>query len=287
MSRPVTVPLIVAVTATVIVAAALAWGSHRWTVETEDVRTRLRAGRIAVEPASVDFRVLDSLPAPVQRFLGTVLKDGRPMLTAVHLRHTGTFNTGKSAEQWKSFRSDQLVILNRPGFDWSSRIAIVPGVPIRVRDAFVAGEGILHATLSGLITVADNRGAAMAEGELMRFLAEAMWYPTVLLPGQGVAWEAIDDRSARATLSDGPLRATLLFTFDDNGLVESVYADARGRMVGDSLVPTPWRGRFWNYEERNGMVVPLDGEVAWLIDGVAAPYWRGHIDDIVHEFRNE
>jgi hypothetical protein len=33
------------------------------------------------------------------------------------------------------------------------------------------------------------------------------------------------------------------------------------------------------------MVVPLDGEVAWLLpDEGAKPYWRGYITEIDYEF---
>jgi hypothetical protein len=72
---------------------------------------------------------------------------------------------------------------------------LLPGLPVRVHDAYVAGEGRLHATLLALITLADLRGTReMAEGELMRFLAEAPWYPTALLPSQGVRWEAAGER---------------------------------------------------------------------------------------------
>ena len=41
--------------------------------------------------------------------------------------------------------------------------------------------------------------------------------------------------------------------------------EARGRTVDGEVVPTPWQGRFWNYDERGGMWVPLAGEVAWLL----------------------
>src|SRR3712207_6139748 len=69
--------------------------------------------------------------------------------------------------------------------------AVMPGLPVRVHDAYVAGEGILHASLLGLFPVVDMRGTSdVAEGELMRFFAEAAWYPTALLPSQGVRWEA-------------------------------------------------------------------------------------------------
>jgi hypothetical protein len=49
------------------------------------------------------------------------------------------------------------------------------------------------------------------------------------------------------------------------------------------VVPAPWHGRFWNYEERGGMLVPLDGEVAWLLPEGEKPYWRSHITEIHYD----
>jgi hypothetical protein len=161
---------------------------------------------------------------------------------------------------------------------------MLPGLPVWVHDAYLAGEGVLHASVLGLFTVVDMSGTReVAKGELMRFFAEAAWYPTALLPSQGVRWEAKDDRSAHATLEEGDITLTMLFTFDEQGLIDTVHAEARGRAVGDEIVPTPWRGRFWNYEERGGMLVPLDGEVAWLLPEGEKPYWRGHITEIRYQ----
>jgi Family of unknown function (DUF6920) len=94
----------------------------------------------------------------------------------------------------------------------------------------------------------------------------------------------VDDRSARATLEEGDIFITMLFTFDEEGLIDAVRAESRGRAVGGEVVPTPWRGRFRNYEERGGMRVPLDGEVALLPPEGEKPYWRGHITEISYEF---
>jgi hypothetical protein len=228
---------------------------------------------------------MEDLPAPVRRYFRAVLEEGRPMVAGVRVRHAGTFNMGETEDRWKPFASDQRVVTRRPGFDWNGRVAMMPGLPVRVHDTYLAGEGILHASLLGLFSVADTRGTGdVAEGELMRFFAEAAWYPTALLPSQGVRWEAKDDRSAYATLEEGDITLTMLFTFDEQGLIDIVHAEARGRAVGDEIVPTPWRGRFWNYEERGGMLVPLDGEVAWLPPEGKKPYWRGHITEIRYRF---
>lgn len=268
-----------------LVALALACGSHRWQSATTAMRVALEGARRPIEPSHYDVRELAGLPAPVQRYFRAALQDGQVMISAVSVAHAGTFNTSETGEQWKPFTSTQRVITQRPGFDWEGRIAMLPGLTVRVHDAYIAGEGILHATLFGLVSLVNLRGTPeVAQGELMRFLAEAAWYPTALLPSQGVRWEAVDETSAKATLRDGDTSLTLRFRFNENSLIESVRAEARGRTVGGTVVPTPWEGRWSDYELRDGMRVPTAGEVAWLLPEGPKPYWRGRMTQIDYEF---
>jgi hypothetical protein len=269
----------------VLLLGAWLYGAYRWNTVTQGLQARLNAARSPVRPQTVDFRELEGLPAPISRYFRTVLEDGQPMVSSVHVRHTGTFNMGEGAEDnWKPFTSAQVVVTKRPGFDWNGRVAMMPGLPVRVHDSYAAGKGVLRASLLGLFTVVDMHGTGeVAEGELMRFFAEAAWYPTALMPSQGVHWEAAGDHSAYATLEEGDHTVRMRFTFDERGLIDTVHAEARGRAVGGEIVPTPWYGHFWNYQERGGMLVPLDGEVAWLPPEGAKPYWRGHITAISFE----
>lgn len=268
-----------------IIVIALAFGAFHWKVGSRVLRDGLTTARVSIEPKVIDFSELEGLPAPVQRYFRLALKEGMPMVTGARVHHRGTFNMGQTTDQWKPFRSDQMVVTNRPGFDWDGRISMLPGLTVRVHDAYVAGEGTLHAAVLGLFTVADLRGGReIAEGELMRFFAEAAWYPTALLPSQGVTWEAVSSNSARASLVDGAIRITMLFSFNKDGVIESVRADARGRTVGSRTIPTPWEGRFWNYQIRQYMYVPQDGEAAWILPEGAKPYWRGNLTAISYEF---
>lgn len=263
---------------------ALAYGRWHWRSGTRALRGRLEAARIAIEPRVFAATELEELPAPVQRYFRAVLREGQPIVAAASLEHSGTFNTDETGAAWKPFKSRQRVVTRRPGFDWDARIAMVPGLTVLVHDAYVAGEGLLRARILGLLPLAEERATpAVAQGELMRFLAEAPWYPTALLPSQGVRWEAIDERSARATLVDGAVTVTLRFDFGADGLIASVSAPARPRTVSGVTVPTPWRARVWNYAERNGMRVPLEGEVSWQLAQGAAPYWRGRMTAVTYE----
>lgn len=253
---------VLAVLASLIaIGLALAFGGWRWQRETAAVRERLRSAVEAPSVARFDASELDGLPDPVARWFRLVLRDGQPIVTGVRVWHVGEFDMGGGTPDWRPFTSDQIVVTRRPGFDWDARIRVAPGLVVRVRDAYVGGEG-----------------------ELMRFMAEAAWYPTALLPSQGVRWEAVDDRHAHATLVDGQVALTLTFVFGDDGLVESVRAEARGRAVDGRIVPTPWLGRFRDWQTRNGMRVPLEGEVAWILPTGERPYWRGRIVAIDHTF---
>ncbi len=275
---------IVAIGLAVLVAAALAVGSWRWRARTEALVAQLDAAMVPADVASVEPEALAGLPAPVRRYLDLVLPLERPAIERVRIAHTGTFDMGGAAPNWRPFTSVQEVRTSRPGFVWDARIGMAPGLRAHVHDAYVAGEGVLHATLAGLVTVMHQPSTReLAQGEALRYLAETPWYPSALLPGHGITWEPLDDDRAVAVLDDGDVVVRLAFAFGDDGLVAGVHADARYREVDGEQVATPWAGRFWDYQRCDGVLVPIEGEVAWVLADGARPYWRGTIERIAFD----
>jgi hypothetical protein len=94
------------------------------------MHAKLEAERLPIDPATYDSRELDGLPAPVQRYFRAVIEDGQPIVSAVSVEHTGTFNKSEADEQWKAFTSTQRVITKRPGFDREARVAVTPGMTV-------------------------------------------------------------------------------------------------------------------------------------------------------------
>lgn len=277
--------ILVVTVALIVVAAVILYAQFRWKSGTRELRHQLDAARRPIAPKVFTNVELANLPGPVKRYFGAALASGQSIVSAVRVEHSGTFNMDAVAENWKPFTSTQFVVTHRPGFDWDARIAMVPGVPVYVHDAYVAGIGMLQASVFGVVSMARLRGSGeVARDELMRFFAEAAWYPTALLPSQGVRWDAVDDDSARATLKDDAITLTLLFRFNQEGLIDTVFAETRGQMVGDTVTHTPWECRLWNYAVRDGMRVPLDGEAVWVTPTGKKPYWRGHIHQLSYEF---
>jgi hypothetical protein len=270
-----------------LVGAGLIWyGQWRWGNATQQLVTSMQAARLPLQVSVFNAQELEGLPIPVQRFFRAAMREGQPMIAAVHMQHTGMFNMGEQQDQWKPFTSTQDVDTRPPGFVWNGAVAMLPGVSVRVHDAYVRGQGLLHPAVLGLFSLTKLQGTGdIAQGEFLRYLAEAAWYPTALLPNQGVRWEAVDDHSARAYLADGPVSANMLFRFGGDHLIESIYVQARGRTVGNAVVMTPWEGKWSNYaEQEGGLRVPMQGEVAWLTPEGRKPYWRGTVKQLRYTF---
>jgi hypothetical protein len=221
---------------------------------------------------------LEGLPDPVRRYLETVLNEGRPYVRSVRLEQAGELRLGDTRWSWRPMTATGHYRVDPPGFVWSGTVRALPFVPVTVLDRYDRGAGVLRARLLSTVTVADvGPDEDMNEGELVRFLAEAVWFPTALLPAEGVEWEAVDDRSARATVADGGNTASVTFHFDDRDLVERVTAE-RYRQEADDHAP--WTGRFRAYEERDGMTVPTEAEVEWNLPDGDRPYWRAEVGRI-------
>lgn len=277
--------LILALLLVTIAVAVHFVGQASWRSSLQSLQAELTSGKVAPQVKTYSIQELEGVPEPVQRYFQTVLNDGQALIRHVRIKHRGSFNMGETDNNWQPFTSDQLVATYPRGFIWDASIRMAPLMTVSVVDAYVAGRGVLEAKLFGLITVMKQpQSPELDQGELLRFFAETAWYPTALLPSQGVEWQAVDASRATATLADRGTIVSLTFTFNESGLIESVRSDDRFRAANGKQIATPWEGRFWDYVERDGMLVPNAGEVAWLLPEGSRPYWRGDIADIHYEY---
>jgi hypothetical protein len=246
------------------------------------LRQRLDAATV-MPPAAFSAMDVAELPDPVERFFRHVLREGQPILRSVTLDTAGEFQTGTRVDTWRPFTASQEFSVLPPGFVWDARIRMAPFLSVYVRDAYVDGRPQMRARVWGLYPVVDEPATkALAAGQLHRFLAEMMWFPTALLPGYGVIWEPIDASSAMATIRDGAVSVSLRFTFTPDGDVSQVFALDRMRSIDGRQEPTPWTVRCDDYQVRDGIRIPIHCEAAWILPDAPLPYWRGRVVNVVY-----
>ena len=268
-------------------AAALGAGNLLWDRGTarmaERIASRTRASN-GVAPTVYSRDQLAGLPAPVVRYFEFALTPGQPLVRQARIRQAGTF--AQQPGSWSPFTAIEQFNVRPPAFVWDARIRMAPLVSVRVRDSYVDEEGATLAKVAGLITVANLHGTPeLASGALLRHLAEAAWFPTALLPSEGVKWEAIDDSTARATLTSGATTASLELGFGEGGEIVKARA-MRYRAVGDTFLLTPWSAEYRAYERMGDMMIPTEAEVQWELPDGAYPYWRGRTVSAEYSFAN-
>lgn len=261
------------------VGAVLGIAHLRWRAGVARLTAALGCDTVAEPLPPFRWSEIGDLPAPVQRYFRAVLLEGQAIPRCARLTQRGEFLL--EGKGWRPFAATHHVGGRPPGFVWDARIRMAPGLTVRVRDGFVGGSGSMLGSILGLVPVVAAAGTpGINAGALHRYLAEAAWMPTALLPSHGVVWAPLDSTSARATLTAGTTTVSLDVFFGPDGLIERVFTPERGRDVSGRTEPTPWEGRFTEYAERAGMRIPLAGEVAWILPTGRQSYWRGRITDV-------
>lgn len=234
--------------------------------------------------ARVSFNDFSRLPPPVARYFRRALREGQGSIRLARFRQLGTLRTDVHSDRWLPFEADQIVAPSASGFVWNARVDVAPLLHIRVRDALIGGQGSGQVSLLSAFTVATAGGSLeMNSGALHRYLAEAVWYPTGLLPSAKLRWSAIDDDTALATLTESGVTVSLEFRFNATGEVTGIYTPARWGTFDGGYRQVAWEGHFRNYGDRGGVIVPSEGEVGWYSEGEWRPVWKGRIVEANYE----
>lgn len=268
----------------VSVVVAIWIGHARETSKAERMADALRQSASNPVSGTVDFATLSELPLPVARYLRNVLTDGQDLIRTAKIRQSGMLRTSTTTELWSSFTACQLIMPPAPGFVWNAKVEMPLNTHVRVLDSYIAGIGAGHVSLLSAFSVASETGVPeLNSGALHRYLAEAVWYPTALLPQSGVVWRPINDHAARAILTDRGTTVSLEFHFNEDGEVARIYSPGRVGRFGGAYKHVPWEGHFRDYQTKAGMLVPRHGEVGWYDNGALQLVWQGNIVEAQYE----
>ncbi len=241
---------------------------------------------IAASPRPPDAPIseaeLAGLPPPVAAHLRASGVVGARRARVARLRHGGLFRASSDGP-WTPIEGDYVITPAAPAFLWYGRIHMLPLVPVVARDGFALGRGRMLVKAFGAIPMVDVRGPEMDQAGFDRLLAELTLVPTALLPGPHLRWEPVDDLSARASLSAGGLRASLVFR-RDAATGETVLEMQRGHQEGDRIVPRTFRARASGEPLRAGaFTLRRRIQGSWLLPDGELPY----VDFVLEEARFE
>lgn len=233
-------------------------------------------GRVAAVHASAPAsETRPDLPPLLQRYLSRNGPSAPERARWVRIEQRGEMRLTENGP-WMPFRAEQHYALSRTAFVWRARVRLARGLAVIVLDALNGGEGVLSARLLGAVPLAKAVGAPVAQGQLLRYLSEIVWFPAALAVNTDITWTQQDDRHVHARIRAGGVRAEATFTFDEAGDIVAVRAEERPRAEAGNT-PTPWAGTFSDYRALGGVRVPTRALVWWELPGGLFEYWRGSV----------
>lgn len=230
---------------------------------------------------------LSDLPPPVKSYFEYAIGANDLQPGYVRADQSGYFrfindqSRFKEDEGWHPLKATQHFSINPTGFYWFARIKVNALLWMRGHDSYDTGKGSMQWRANSLIKLIDAKGEKLDEGSLYRYLAEAVWFPTALLPNNGVIWKAIDDHSAEATLRNANSHATVRFHFNDQHQICKMSAK-RYRESNGQYIKSNWFGYYRNYQQKNGFHIPVEGDISWEMPHGEMKYVRIRTDSVVY-----
>lgn len=219
----------------------------------------------AKTPGSVIITESDiqQLPSPVQRWMHSTGIIGKPAINRACVKQKALIKMKPEQQDWRSAEAEQYTTMDPPAFVWTVNMEMSPLIKIRGRDKFVDGKGEMLIKMNSLINIVNEKGPRMDEGTLQRFLGELVWYPSLALSPY-IIWEAIDDSSAKATMTYKGSTGSGTFYFNEN---DDFVTFVAMRFMGNKADAKrhPWVLTVDDYTVFEGIKVPSKMKATWKL----------------------
>lgn len=247
----------------------------------EDVQRLFSSAGTGTETMIITEADAAELPPTVQKWLKYSQVIGKEEIRTVRSQQKAKLRL-KPEGSWMSAQANYYHSALEPGFVWQAKIKAAPFIHIAGRDMYQDGRGNMLIKIQSMKTVADARGPEIDQGSLLRYLAEAVWYPTFAL-SKYVTWDEVDPHSARATMSYKGVTASGVFKFNDRGEVTSFEAERYMERQGNYSLAI-WSVLMTDYKEFDGILAPSRGEVVWKLKSGDFNWYQFEVEQL--EFNN-
>jgi hypothetical protein len=262
----------------ILISCIISYGTWNFNIS---VRNELHTFLPVVKKENkiVTEEMISSLPPVVQKWMKRSNIIGKEIIQTVHLFQKGEMRSAPDSK-WMPVAAEQYFTIQKPGFIWIADVKAAPFTHLFGRDKYENGRGNMIIKLFSLYPVVDVKGKEIDQGSMLRYLAEIAWFPTAVL-GNFISWEQIDSSKAKATITNGEITASGIFSFDKYGDVTSFealrYYDRKdGPTLEDWLILNDKDG----YKEFEGIKVPAKSTVTWKLKSGDFTWFRLEITDI-------
>jgi len=209
-------------------------------------------------PTVVTEAELDSLPAPVARWLRRVGVVGKPRVHNFVVDMHAQLSRGPD-QPWMETPVLQVSFVPAPARLFLLRTRM-KGLPVTGLHAYTHDGARMQIRVAGVVDMIDESGDAFTRAETVTMLNDfCIMAPGALLDERFV-WQAVNDTSALVTFTNGVHRVSATLYFSADGDLVDFSSDDRHSLADDGeRWSTPLRG----HREVDGLRLPAEGDAIW------------------------
>ncbi|HEV8208651.1 MAG TPA: DUF6544 family protein [Vicinamibacterales bacterium] len=221
-------------------------------------------------------------PLPVQRYLREVGVIGQPTVWNYRLRFRGRIRSAPDA-RWMPFEADQLSVADPPARFFLMRARMF-GVPVEAFHRLVGGRATMQVKVAGAMTLVDAHGEDMDRSETVTLFNDMCLLAPATLIDPSIAWDTVDERTARARFSCGAHTISATLCFGDDGLLTTFTSDDRSRSSPDGKVFTrlPFSTPVSDYRRFGALRLAAHGEARWTPPSGAFTYGEFDLQEVTY-----
>lgn len=161
------------------------------------------------------------VPEPARQYLKKALPKVGLRARVVLIRQSGRTMMAEDSS-WDAYTARQITGMNPPRLAWAATADWAPWIPVMTLTSYSGDSASVRSYFFGMVDAFENQGMVIKAYLLQRWLAEAVWYPSALLPGGKVRWEQADTKvkgakMVRAIVEDGGIKVSGRFVFGGGG----------------------------------------------------------------------
>jgi hypothetical protein len=204
---------------------------------------------------------LAALPLPVQRYVRATGAVGRPRPRSIRIEFDAVMRR-KVGDPGMAATSVQYNFLDRPArlFFMTARMY---GLPVHALHVYRLEQATFTVRVASLVNMVDQHGPEISRAETVTVLNDLCVFAPGALVDPRLAWQALDDRTAAVTFTNGPHEVSATLLFDDQDRLVDFWSDDRPDSSSGRFIASRWSTPLGDHREIDGLRLPARGSTVY------------------------
>jgi len=236
---------------------------------------------VTISEEVISEKDIAHLPIPVQQYLKYVGVLGKPKINTVKAVFKGEMR--EKGKDWFAFTSEQYNFLKDPTRLFFMK-ANFKGLPTQGYHRYKDGQASMLIKLLSLFPVVDIKAPEMFKTETVTLFNDMCLFAPAALIDEKIEWETIDNKSVRATYTNGKATISAILHFNENGQLMNFISEDRMEVNTNQRVPfsTP----VTKYGTINGFNLPIAANAVYQFPDGDFVYGKFYLLDVQYNLNN-